>query len=137
MQEDAMNFVRQEFGDAFDRYETKLRTWFIAYGIGAPILLLTQSTLRDRFLQSPNRRCVGILFLIGIAFQVVESWLYKMTTWYQYRGEVKNEITKSRMYKVSKWIEDHYSVDVIFDALTFILFLIATLKVFPIVMGKP
>ena len=124
---------RQEFGDAFSRYERLLRNWFIAYGIGAPILLLTQNSLRDEFLDSPDRWCIGILFLIGVVSQVAESWLYKMTTWYLFYGEVK-DIKKSRRYRFSKWIEDHYWIDIACDLSTFGLFLIATIKVFPIIM---
>jgi len=128
---------RQEFGDAFSRYERLLRNWFIAYGIGAPILLLTQNSLRDKFLASPDRWCIGILFLIGIAFQVFENWLYKMTTWYQYRGEAHPELKKTRTYRFSVGVENRYWIDVGFDLVTFILFFFATYKVFSIIMGKP
>jgi hypothetical protein len=128
---------RQEYGEAFDRYEKMLRTWFVAYGIGGPILFMTQASLRTRLVAAPTGECIGILFLVGVASQVVESILYKMTTWYQYRGEVKNDIKSGRMYKFSKWVEDNYWIDMSLDLLTFALFLIATIKVFPIVMRDP
>lgn len=132
-----MNIERQEYGEAFDRYESMLRTWFVAYGIGGPILLMTQTSLSSRFLAAPNRMCIGILFLLGVAFQVIENFLYKMTTWYQYRGEVKPEIKSGCMYKFSKWVEDCYCIDLFFDFTTFVLFFIATFMVFPIVMKDP
>jgi len=134
---DTKTDIRQEFGDAFHNYEKSLRTWFIAYGIGAPILLLTQSGLRDKFLASPDRLCIGILFLAGIVIQVFESWLYKMTTWYQYRGEVNKDLKKTRRYRFSVWVENRYWIDVVFDLATAILFVLATYKVFSIILGSP
>jgi hypothetical protein len=132
-----VNIERQEYGGAFDRYEKMLRTWFVAYGIGGPFLFLTQASLREKLVAAPNSWLIGILFLIGVASQVFESILYKMTTWYQYRGEVKNDIKSRRMYKFSKWIEDNYWIDMVFDLSTLTLFFLATLKVFPILMSKP
>ena len=132
-----MNIERQEYGEAFDRYESMLRTWFVAYGIGGPILLMTQASLRTRFVAAPNCACIGILFLLGVAFQVIENFFYKMTTWYQYRGEVKPEIKCGRMYKFSKLVEDCYCIDICFDLATFLLFLVATILVFPIIMKDP
>jgi len=132
-----MNNERQEYGEAFERYESMLRTWFVAYGIGGPILLMTQTSLRTRFLAAPNCACIAILFLLGVAFQVIENFLYKMATWYQYRGEVKPEIKSGIMYKFSKLGEDCYCIDIFFDWATFVLFFIATYMVFPILMKDP
>jgi len=132
------NFVkRQENGEAFDRYEKMLRTWFVAYGIGGPILFMTQASLRTRLVAAPNGWLIGILFLAGLAAQVFESFLYKMTTWYLYRGEVKDHTKHRLIYKFSEGVESNYWIDVIFDLSTITLFAVATVMAFPIVMRDP
>lgn len=121
------------YGEAFDRYEKMLRTWFVAYGIGGPVLFLTQETLRKAFVAAPNAPTIGILFLLGLLAQVLESFLYKMTTWYLYRGEVKNDTKSHCIYRISECVENNYWIDIFFDLFTIVMFTIATFKVFPIV----
>jgi hypothetical protein len=128
---------RQENGEAFDRYEKMLRTWFVAYGIGGPILFMIQASLRAKLVAAPNGWLIGILFLAGLAVQVFESFLYKMTTWYLYRGEVENDTKSCRTYAFSEWVERNYWIDIILDLATFALFAYATILAFPTVMGNP
>ena len=42
------------YGEAFTRYENMLRTWFVAYGIGGPVLFMTQDSLRKALAASLN-----------------------------------------------------------------------------------
>ena len=121
------------YGEAFDRYEKMLRTWFVAYGIGGPVIFMTQDTLRKALVAAPNGRTIGILFLAGLLAQVVESFLYKICMWHLYRHEAAKDDKCRCMYKFSKCVEDNYFIDIFFDLFTIVLFTIATFKVFPIV----
>ena len=121
------------YGEAFDRYEKMLRTWFVAYGIGGPVLFLTQDTLRKAFVAAPNARMIGALFLLGLLAQVVESFLYKICMWHLYFHEAEKDKKYPLMYKYSKKVEDNYWIDIFFDLFTIVMFTIATFKVFPIV----
>jgi len=40
-----MTTEREEYFKAYEEYSKVLRTWFVAYGIGGPVLLLTNETL--------------------------------------------------------------------------------------------
>ena len=75
---DKANEIRiKEFGEGFDKYEKTLRTWLIAYGVGFPVLFLTQHDLRQGLVTNPDGPCIGLLFLIGVSAQIFESLLYK------------------------------------------------------------
>ena len=123
------------YGEAFDRYEKMLRTWFVAYGIGGPILFMTQETLRKALVAAPNGRCIGKLFLAGLAVQVLESFLYKMCMWHLYYHEAEKDNRCRPLYVVSKWVERNCWIDIILDLSTIILFTIATVMVLPIVFN--
>jgi hypothetical protein len=123
--------------NTFSLVETILRTWFVAYGIGGPILFMTQASLRAKLVAAPNGWLIGILFLAGLAVQVFESFLYKMTTLHLYRGEVENDIKSCCTYAFSEWVERNYWIDIILDLATFALFAYATILAFPTVMGNP
>jgi len=131
------------YGEAFDRYEKVLRTWFVAYGIGATILFMTQETLRATLLCHPLGRWVVGLFLIGVLVQVIQSAFYKMCMWELYYDEAqKNEAEKDEercpcLLDLSKRVERSHRIGIIFDSLTIVLFGIATVMAFCIVVIDP
>ncbi len=129
--------MNSEWGEAFDRYESMLRTWFVAYGIGGPVLIMTQDSLRTRLVAAPRGKLIVILFLLGLACQVIESFLYKMTNWYRYYRDAVHDAEPHRRYRFSDWVYHHYCVDIIFDLLTIGMFAAATVMAFPIVMCNP
>lgn len=123
------------YGEAFDRYEKMLRTWFVAYGIGGPVLFLTQDNLRKALVTDPNGWWIGILFLAGLAVQVFESFFYKMCMWQLYYHEAEKDDKRCCirwMYERSKSVKRNFLIDICFDLATIILFAIATVMVFPI-----
>ncbi len=120
------------YGESFSMYEKMLRTWLVAYGVGGPVLFMTQKDLRQALVTAPDGRTIGVLFLLGVLAQVLESFLYKTSMWYLYREAAKENECHS-MYTFSKWVEDHYLIDIIFDLITIVSFAIATYMVFPIV----
>jgi hypothetical protein len=122
------------YGESFTRYENMLRTWFVAYGIGGPVLFMTQDSLRRALAASPNARLIVIFFLSGLLVEVLENFLYKMCMWYLYR-EAAKENNSPRMYTFSKWVENHNFIDIMFDLLTIAFFTAATIKVFPIIIN--
>jgi hypothetical protein len=123
------------YGEAFDRYEKMLRTWFVAYGIGGPVLLMTQESWRRALATAPNGKWIGVLFLAGVAVQVLESFFYKMCMWQLYYHEAEKDDKCRWMYECSKWVERNFLIDIIFDLTTIALFTIATVMVFPIVFN--
>ncbi len=67
----------QGFYAAYEEHTKTLRTWLVAYGIGAPVLFITHDTLMKAVQKSGEGRSLGLLFLIGVAIQVVLAALNK------------------------------------------------------------
>ena len=127
------------YGEAFDRYEKALRTWFVVYGIGATILFMTQETLRATLLCHPLGPWVVGLFLFGVLVQVIQSAFYKMCMWELYYKEAeKNEAKKDErcpcLLNLSEKVERSHLIGLACDAGTILLFLAATIMAFCIVL---
>lgn len=65
---------------ALDRYESSaraVRTWFIAYGIGVPAVLIANDAALNRLIQSGWMPSAMGLFLAGVLVQIVAEVLRK------------------------------------------------------------
>lgn len=72
---------RSELYAAYDGYSRALRTWLVAYGIGAPVLLMTNDALWLAVAESGDAAWIGALFLVGVALQVVLTAVNKTAMW--------------------------------------------------------
>ena len=73
-----------ELFKVYAEYSKTLRTWLVAYGIGAPVLFLTNETLARTFVKSPQARIVAFSFLMGVLLQVFLALLNKNVMWVCY-----------------------------------------------------
>jgi hypothetical protein len=130
--------IADEYFECYAEFAKTLRTWFIAYGIGAPILFLSNDTLWGIIKSSDHIRLIGLLFLAGVFIQVLEALLYKNAMWYLYKGEDNPEMKNKAPYKILYNITECYLLEVVLDMLTLICFLIATWNVICIlIQPKP
>jgi hypothetical protein len=67
----------------YTEYSKTFRTWLVAYGIGGPALLLTNAAAKT-FAASAHARCIVILFLVGVALQVLGTGINKWAAWHVY-----------------------------------------------------
>jgi hypothetical protein len=58
-----------------------LRVWFIAYGIGGPVLFLSNETAWKSLIKAGQARAVALLFLAGVATQVITVLIHKAAMW--------------------------------------------------------
>ena len=121
--------------NSYKTYESTLRTWLVAYGIGAPILFLSNDSLWQKIAASTSSICIAILFLIGVALQIFVALLNKHSMWYCYRGERDDDFQKKTLYKISFWLADRYWIDILIDVFSVLAFVIATYKVFIILLS--
>lgn len=122
------NSANEYFG-CYAEFAKTLRTWFIAYGIGAPILFLSNNTTWEIIRSSGNIRLITYGFLLGVLLQVIEAFLYKNAMWYLYRGEENPQIKNKMRYKASYNVSEYYWLEFLLDILTLICFVTATWKV--------
>ena len=114
------------FFEAYQEYAKVLRTWLVAYGIGAPVVFLTNEGLSKAILHSPEAKLIAGFFLAGVALQIVIAALNKHCMWVLYYGETEKDFQNNPAYKCAEWLSDHISIDLIVDLVTILLFAIAT-----------
>ncbi len=119
-----------EYYQPYSEFAKNLRTWLIAYGIGAPALILSSKSAWDAVKSSGHFALIGVLFLLGVALQLIEALLYKHAMWHLYFSELDAEHKKSGWYKVAEWLSEAYLLELSFDMISVLLFIIATLLLF-------
>ncbi len=129
--------VDSELYAPYEWHATTLRAWLVAYGIGAPALLLTQEPLYNKLLQSGNARIIAYLFLLGVALQVFMAFWNKSIMWICHYGETKKEFKISRIYKCADPLSELYIIDFLCDLGSILLFASATVWVTTIIMKIP
>lgn len=115
--------------EGYAQFAGVLRTWLIAYGIGGPVLFVTQSRLADKLSETSQARFIAILFLLGVFLQVIVALLYKGAMWYLYVGEEDVEMQKKVRYKISDWLSDAFWLELSFDLASIALFTWSTILI--------
>ena len=113
--------------EQFNFYLRDLRTWFVAYGIGGPVLFLTQEKIRAAIAGSGSGRSIAFLFLLGVAFQIASSVLGKWTSWIQYANT--KDGSHSCLAPVAFWWAGNFWIDFLLDLGSVMMFGVATWKV--------
>jgi len=93
-----MNDQADGYLDAYGEHAKVLRTWLVAYGIGAPVLLVTNDAVSKAIRASGEAKFIAGCFLIGVAFQVLLATLNKASMWALYYGEENKSFKASRSY---------------------------------------
>lgn len=114
----------------YDKYAKVLRTWFVAYGIGGPVLLLTNEAVRDKIAASGLARCIASAFLIGVGVQVLLALLNKTALWLCYMAERKPELRTRRPYRAANWFAYEFWIEFVVDLISFVAFGWATYRTF-------
>jgi hypothetical protein len=124
-----------EFYAVYDHYSKLLRTWLVAYGIGGPVLLLSSDTVLAKVSSSGSAKSIAVLFLIGVALQVLLATTNKTVMWICYYGEMYPKYRAKKRYKCCEWISEQFWIDLIVDIASMVLFGLATYETFQIVTG--
>ena len=116
--------------EAYTAYAKLLRSWFVAYGIGGPVILLSSDVLRNQVIVSGRAGIIGLLFISGVAFQILIAFVNKTLMWSIYYSKIKPKIVTKRWYKAARKICDMFWLDMLADLLTLLTFSAATVLVF-------
>jgi len=121
----------------YDTYAGTVRAWLVAYGIGGPVLFLTNEKAAGRVASSKYASEIIIFFLLGVGLQVVLSLINKWAAWHIYAGAVEPHRMKRVSYRVWDWINKQSWLDASVDVISFAGFVWATFRVLSIFLGKP
>jgi len=110
----------------YTEYSKTFRTWLVAYGVGGPVLLLTNDAASRKFAAAGDARCIVVLFLIGVAFQVMGTGINKWAAWHVYSDMTDASRANGRWSKAWCWINKQAWIDVGVDVGSIAAFAIAT-----------
>ena len=113
----------------YDDYAKNLRVWFVAYGIGGPVLFLTQESVSNRIAQSGHARYIVYGFLVGVVCQVLLSFINKWNNWAVYSFSENEQSMKKWRYKAAEIISRQFWIDIVLDIFTVVAFGYSTIKV--------
>ena len=125
------------FYEPYVGFARALRTWFIAYGIGAPVLLIQSETCWTKLMNSGQALIPVFFFLTGVVIQILTAMVYKTAMWYLYMGELNEKMKLKIRYKISDWLSESYCVEFIIDFGTLCFFALATYMVISILLQIP
>ena len=116
-------------------YSRTLRAWLVAYGIGGPVLFLTNDQLAKRVSESGHANQIISAFLIGVALQILLALINKWSAWNMYRGAGDLKYQKGWRYcfwyKINSWSW----IDFWFDLASVLAFVVATWRVLNVFMA--
>lgn len=118
-------------------YNRTLRTWLVAFGIGAPVLFLTNEKLSEKLISAPNAKCIVFAFLAGCFAQVIIALINKITNWCEYYGEIAPEFKKKHYYIVADYVGRQFLIDFTADVITIGLFFYSVYSLFDVFLATP
>lgn len=99
-------------------YNRALRTWFVAFGIGGPVVFLVEDQVAARLSELGKLYSVALLFLIGASAQVIGALINKISNWYVYFGNVDSDLNGRWQHKAAEWVVGQFWIDILLDLCT-------------------
>ena len=65
----------------YEEHMKTLRAWFVAYGVGGPVLFITQQDFAATLVDSGLSQLIGVLFLVGVLLQALVALFNKWVNW--------------------------------------------------------
>lgn len=122
----------------YEEHMKTLRAWFVAYGVGGPVLFITQKDFAATLAVSGLSKLVGILFLVGVLLQALVALFNKWVNWGLYfyddgeeegSGDVDIEESPRKLQKFCESYSNKVWIDIVADVATLALFSVATILV--------
>lgn len=123
---------QDNYFEDFAEYAKALRTWFVAYGVGGPVLLLTNEGIRERIAASGLSGTIAFCFLLGVALQVLGAVVNKASLWGCFKAARQPALRMRPRFRVAKWFADVLIVDLAIDVASMLAFGWATYRVFQV-----
>ena len=118
--------VETGFHAPYAEFAKTLRTWLVAYGVGAPVLFFQSAEAWAALGRNGAVRPFVYLFLGGIGLQVLSALAYKTAMWYLYMEELGKIQISTFRYRISDWLSEAYWLEALVDVATIALFGFAT-----------
>ncbi len=124
----------QAYYKAYAEYSKTLRTWLVAYGMGAPVLLSARQEVWPALASSGRAKLMIGLFLGGVVAQVVLATVNKASMWVMYYGALQPKYKKRLPHRLAEWFAEYIGIDVGVDIVSMALFAWATGIAFQVIL---
>ncbi len=124
------------FYESYAHFSRTLRAWLVAYGVGVPVLLVSQEFIAKAIIKSGTGALITWLFLVGVAIQVLAALLYKYSMAYLYSSEVEPELNNTWRVKAAEWLSNAIWLEALFDVIAIVLFVWGTFLVVGSVLAQ-
>jgi hypothetical protein len=123
------------FYESYAHFSRTLRAWLVAYGVGVPVLLVSQEFIARAIIRADTGGLITWLFLIGVAVQVLAALLYKYSMAYLYFAETDSIANDAWQVELSAWLSRAVWLEVLFDVASIVLFVYGTFMVVAAVLA--
>jgi len=133
--EDFDGHQKVEHFNNYADYSRTLRAWLVAYGIGGPVLVVTNKELLLKVAASDSADIIIFAFLLGVVLQILLAFINKWAAWYMYSGAGDKEYQEGRTYRFWFFINRQTWLDFSIDIVSVFSFMYATWRVLSILLG--
>ena len=113
----------------YSDYSRTLRAWLVAYGVGGPVLFVTNDKIAERVAKSGYSKDIVALFLFGVGLQVLLSFVNKWAAWHLYRGAGDGDYQSTLSYKFWHLVNRQHWLDLAVDFASLVTLCLATWRV--------
>ena len=117
-------FKENDHREAYRHHAATLRNWYVAFGVGAPVLFLSNEDLWQKFASSDKFVAISSIFFMGVAFQILLAFFDKYANWVRYYELVTKNNKPS--HKIAEWWMHNDFLSIFLDIGSLVLFGIAT-----------
>lgn len=116
----------------YEEYTKTVRTWFVAYGIGAPVLILGNEKLWKQLSGDGMLATVGLLFVAGGTLQIAIAIVNKWMNWQNFIIEFENRNKDDFHWydTLTKWLVRQFWIDMLIDVVSLVTFVVGTVYLF-------
>lgn len=123
------------FYESYAHFSRTLRAWLVAYGVGVPVLLVSQEFIARAIIKAGTGGFITWLFLVGVAVQVLAALLYKYSMACLYFAETDSIPDDTWQVGLSVWLSRSLWLEVLFDVVSICLFVCGTFWVVAAVLA--
>lgn len=120
----------KDYYATYAEYNRALRAWFVAFGVGGPVVFLVNEDLGTKLANEGVLQTVAIFFLVGAAAQILVALINKICIWCQYYGEANQAFKETCRYRAAQSVGKQFWIDVLLDVVSIVAFAVAILIVF-------
>jgi len=124
-----------DYYKVYEEYAKNLRTWFVAYGVGAPVLFVSNKDIAEKLASSHAAPSIAAFFLFGVALQIALALVNKNAMWGCYWTEKYPAEASKKRFRFAHWVSGQYWIDVALDLLTVLFFGVATWGSFRVIVA--